>query len=151
MARSCAISSCSRASLDISCLFQASSLIILSRSLFSMTSKKLCCMASCFCITCFIRPSKNAIILWLLDVCLFRLRLRPRLLVPAVLDGCPSKSITSSSSSSVSGEEEELLEEKLIPTGVVLVVAVGGTGVVTDPGTLTAEEGAGINVDLRSW
>lgn len=63
----------------------------------------------------------------LLDDCLFRLRL-----LPAVLDGCP----TSSSSSSVSGEEEELLDEKLIPTGM-LAVAVAGV-VVADPGMAAA-------------
>lgn len=79
----------------------------------------------------------------LLDDCLFRLRL-----VPAVFDGCPSKSM---SSLSVSGEEEELLEEKLIAIGVFVVVVAAavdvgsGTVVVADPGTT-----AGI-VALRLW
>ena len=74
-------------------------LLVSSCFLFSMASKILYCMASCFCMTCFIRPSKNSIILpvvlWPpLDDCLLRLRL-----VPAMLDGSSLSSSSSSSSS----------------------------------------------------
>lgn len=144
-ARSCAMRSCSRDSLAISCLFQASSLIILSCSLFSMVSRNLCCIISCFSITCFIRLSKKSIIRRLLllplDEPLFRLR-RKRLL--SALDGSPCNiSSSSCSSSSEPEEEEDVLDEKLIPRAVC-VGAEAGAVAAADP------EGAVIIPELRS-
>lgn len=146
-ARSWAMISCSRDSLTISCLFQASSLIILSCSLFSMVSRNRCCITSCFSITCFIRLSKKSIIRRLLllpppDEPLFRFR-RYRLL--SALEGSPcnkSSSSCSSSSSEPPEEEDEVLDEKLIPRAACVVGAEAGAA--ADP------VGAVIIPELRS-
>jgi hypothetical protein len=105
-------------------------------------------MTSCLCITCFIRFSKNSIILRVpellpaLDDPRLRLRLLP------TLDGSPSRlSSSSSSSSSEPGEDEELFDEKLIPIGGG---AAAAAGVVADPdtaaGAITAALGSGGNI-----
>lgn len=143
MALSWAMTSWWRVNRAISCLFQASSLIIRSCSLFSIVSKNFCCIASCLCITCFINPSKNFIILPPFSEIgdpLLRLRLS------VVLDGCPSNSSSSSSSSySCEEEEDELFDEKLIPTGTEVVAVTVADGIIGAGGANTGicDGGAG--------